>query len=90
MSAINRSPVAGLPHRRIAATRQLRTTYGTVNRCLFFRRRETKAVADSYQGLARAARDERWLAYAAYVTALDSEERAACEYRRLIEQADGR
>jgi hypothetical protein len=34
-----------------------------------------------------AARTERWLAHAAYVAALDREERAARAYQRLIEQA---
>jgi len=53
-------------------------------------RRENQAVAESYRGWTRAPRDERWLAYAAYLAALDREEHAAWAYRRLVEQAHGR
>jgi hypothetical protein len=49
-------------------------------------REESDAVSESYCAWTRATREERWLAYAAYVAALDREERAACTYRRLVEQ----
>lgn len=49
-------------------------------------REESAAVAESYRGWDRAEGDERWLAYAAYIAALDREERAACAYRRLVEE----
>jgi hypothetical protein len=48
---------------------------------------ESGAVAESYRSWTCAdRRDERWLAYAAYVAALDREERAARAYRHLVEQ----
>jgi hypothetical protein len=50
-------------------------------------REESVAVAASYQHWSRAPRDAGASAFDAYVAALDREERAACEYRRLIEQA---
>jgi hypothetical protein len=53
-------------------------------------RKETEAVAESYRSWTRAPRDERWLAHAAYLAALDREEHAACAYRRLVEQLQGR
>lgn len=49
-------------------------------------REESDAVGESYRTWTRAVGDERRLAYAAYVAALDREERAACTYRRLVEQ----
>jgi hypothetical protein len=49
-------------------------------------REESGAVAESYRSWNCADRDERWLAYAAYVAALDREERAASAYRHLVEQ----
>jgi hypothetical protein len=52
--------------------------------------RENEAVSDSYQSWTRAPRDEHWLAYAAYLAALDREEHAAWAYRRLVEQAQDR
>jgi hypothetical protein len=45
-------------------------------------RRETEAVAKSYESWARASRDDRWLAYASYMAALDREEHAAASYGR--------
>jgi hypothetical protein len=53
-------------------------------------RREAEAVAESYRSWTRAPRDGRWLAYATYMAMLDREERAACLYRRLVEQVQGR
>jgi hypothetical protein len=50
-------------------------------------REESGAVADSYRSWNCADRDERWLAYAAYVAALDREECAATAYRHLVQQA---
>lgn len=50
-------------------------------------REESVAVAASYQHWSRAPRDARASAYDAYAAALDREEHAASEYRRLIEQA---
>lgn len=50
-------------------------------------RHETKAVAKSYRSWVAAPRGERFLAYAAYEAALEREERAAGEYRRVVEQA---
>lgn len=49
-------------------------------------RRQTEAVAESYRSWRRAPRDERRLAYADYVAALDREEHAACAYRRVVER----
>ena len=49
-------------------------------------REESDAVSKSYSAWSRATRDERWLAYAAYVAALDREEHAAFAYRCLVEQ----
>lgn len=50
-------------------------------------RRHSSAVAESYRGWTRADRDERPLAYARYVTALDREEDAAAAYQDLIERS---
>jgi hypothetical protein len=49
-------------------------------------REESGAVAESYRSWNSADRNERWLAYAAYVAALDREERAATAYRHLVQQ----
>ncbi|HEY1521949.1 MAG TPA: hypothetical protein VGF70_02975 [Solirubrobacteraceae bacterium] len=49
-------------------------------------REESAAVTVAYENWARASRGERVNAYAAYVTALNSEERAASDYQRLVEQ----
>lgn len=51
---------------------------------------ETEAVAKSYHAWTRASRDERRLAYSAYLAALDREERAASEYRHLAEPLQAR
>lgn len=53
-------------------------------------RKEAQAVTESYESWARASRDERWLAYAAYLIALDREEHAACTYRSIIRQVGTR
>jgi hypothetical protein len=50
-------------------------------------RRACDGVTEAYRSWVGAARTERWLAHAAYVAALDREERAARAYQRLIEQA---
>jgi hypothetical protein len=42
-------------------------------------------VAESYRSWDRAPRDERAVAYATYVLALDREEQAARAYRSLVE-----
>jgi hypothetical protein len=47
---------------------------------------ESGAVAESYRSWNCADRADRWLAYAAYLAALDREERAACAYRELVER----
>ena len=47
-------------------------------------REECAAVASSYENWSRAERDDRALAFSAYVAALDREELAAESYRRLI------
>jgi hypothetical protein len=52
-------------------------------------REASAAVTATYENWGRAPRDERAMAYAAYVTALDSEQRAASAYQRLAEQAAG-
>jgi hypothetical protein len=52
-------------------------------------REASAAVTATYENWGRAPRDERATAYAAYVTALDSEEHAASAYERLAEQAAG-
>jgi hypothetical protein len=50
-------------------------------------REESATVAAAYEDWGRAPRDERASGYAAYVTALDSEERAVSAYQQLVEQA---
>ncbi len=52
-------------------------------------RRETDAVAESYRLWNSAPRGERWLAYAAYLAALDREEGAARAYRRAVGHGGG-
>jgi hypothetical protein len=52
-------------------------------------REASAAVTATYENWERVPPDERARAYAAYVTALDSEERAASAYQRLAEQAPG-
>jgi hypothetical protein len=49
-------------------------------------REECAAVAWSYQSWGGAERRDKALAFSAYVAALDREELAAANYRRLIEQ----
>jgi hypothetical protein len=48
--------------------------------------KESGAVAESYRSWNCAERADRSLAYAAYLAALDREERAASAYRDLVEQ----
>lgn len=50
-------------------------------------REESGGVAESYRSWNCADRHERSLAYAAYVAALDREERAAIAYRQIVQQA---
>jgi hypothetical protein len=50
-------------------------------------REESAAVAATYETWARGHGDGRAIAFADYVAALDREERAACEYQLLLEQA---
>jgi hypothetical protein len=52
-------------------------------------RHETRAVAESYRSWRCAAAGERGAAFERYVAALDREERAACGYRRVLEQRHG-
>ena len=52
-------------------------------------RRESGAVAESYRSWVAAPRAERFLAYAAYEAALEREERAACDYRQVVERVSG-
>jgi hypothetical protein len=53
-------------------------------------RRESAAVADSYRSWSEAVGDQRAVAYAGYLAALDREERAANAYRWLIERSHAR
>jgi hypothetical protein len=48
------------------------------------------AVADSYRSWSEAVGDQRAVAYAGYLAALDREERAANAYRWLIERSHAR
>ena len=50
-------------------------------------RRASDAVSEAYLSWIGASCDERWLAHAAYLAALDREERAASTYRRVVELA---
>jgi hypothetical protein len=52
-------------------------------------REESATVETTYRHWQGASRDERALAFAAYSAALDREEQAAEEYRRLIARAEG-
>jgi hypothetical protein len=51
-------------------------------------REESSAVELAYRRWVQAAAGDRELAFDAYLAALDREESAANEYRRLIEQAE--
>jgi hypothetical protein len=46
-------------------------------------------VVEAYRGWAAAPRDERWLAHAAYLEALEREEHAARAYQYHVEQLRG-
>lgn len=50
-------------------------------------RHESDVVAECYRAWIASPRGERFLAYDAYVAALEREERAAGAYRHLAEQA---
>jgi hypothetical protein len=52
-------------------------------------REESRAVAESYRNLRSASRPGRDGAFDDYLAALDREERAACAYRRVVEQRQG-
>jgi hypothetical protein len=52
-------------------------------------RDESRAVAESYSKWHSAAAPERDAAFEDYVAALDREEDAACDYRRVVEQTHG-
>ena len=52
-------------------------------------REECAAVEKAYRDWLAARSEDRALAFAAYSAALDREEYAAGEYRRLIEDAEG-
>jgi hypothetical protein len=52
-------------------------------------REASEAVAEAYRSWAAAPRDERWLAHAAYLAALEREEHAARAYQELVEQPRG-
>jgi hypothetical protein len=49
-------------------------------------RAASQGVAEAYRSWAAAPRNVRWLAHAAYLTALDREEHAARAYQRRVEQ----
>jgi hypothetical protein len=49
-------------------------------------RAASRGVAEAYRIWALAPRNVRWLAHAAYLTALDHEEHAARAYQRRVEQ----
>ena len=51
-------------------------------------REEASAVRAAYDGWMLADRDRSTIAFAAYVAALDREERAAHEYQRFVQMAD--
>jgi hypothetical protein len=53
-------------------------------------RAQTRLVAESYRAWRRAETKERNFAFARYVSALDREELAAGEYRRMLELLDRR
>jgi hypothetical protein len=52
-------------------------------------RDESRAVAESYRDWHAAAASDRDAAFDGYFAALDREEDAACDYRRVVEQAHG-
>ena len=52
-------------------------------------RDESRAVAESYRNWRSAPRRCRDVAFDEYLAALDREERAACGYRRAVEQTQG-
>ena len=52
-------------------------------------RAASDGVAEAYWSWAAASRNVRWLAHAAYVTALEREEHAARAYQELVEQPRG-
>jgi hypothetical protein len=52
-------------------------------------RDESRAVAESYGKLHSAAAPDRAAAFEDYLAALDREEDAACDYRRVVEQTHG-
>ncbi|HEY2201349.1 MAG TPA: hypothetical protein VGH56_05645 [Solirubrobacteraceae bacterium] len=52
-------------------------------------RKASDGVAEAHRSWVAAPRDELWLAHAAYLAALDREERAACAYRQRVEQRRG-
>lgn len=49
-------------------------------------RRASIAATEAYRSWGTSARDERWLAYAAYQAALEQEEYAAAAYQQLVER----
>jgi hypothetical protein len=51
-------------------------------------REESAAVETAYRNWRQAAPDEEAIAFDDYTTALDREEHAASEYRRLVELAE--
>jgi hypothetical protein len=51
-------------------------------------REESAAVEAAYHTWRRAAADQRTVAFESYFAALDREEQAASEYRRLVELAE--
>ena len=51
-------------------------------------REESAAVEAAYRSWRRASSDQRTVAFEDYFAALDREERAASEYRRLVELAE--
>lgn len=52
-------------------------------------RAESRDVAESYRHWQSAAAPERDAAFDDYLAALDHEENAACNYRRVVEQTHG-
>jgi hypothetical protein len=67
-----------------AATRESELTDALIDSYVKWRE-QSGAVAESYRSWDRAPRDERAVAYATYVLALDREEHAARAYRSLVE-----
>lgn len=52
-------------------------------------REASDRVAETYRSWTAASRGERFLAHAAYMAALEREERAACAYQELVDQRLG-